>query len=149
MYQCRVLVFFIVHTVMLFHFLGIFFLYFFSDLVLSVAVATLCVWQVGFCTSCFILKISSSCLFAPSASFVEEGLMHLFLVYLPSLTCVSLSVFLLSVSLLLCRCKSFIFLNVCTCRTSYVYFYFEIHTFRGSLFILLCGSGPFTTLCLT
>lgn len=67
MCQCRVLVFFIVHTVMLFHFLGIFFLYFFSDLVLSVAVATLCVWQVGFCTSCFILKISSSCLFAPSA----------------------------------------------------------------------------------
>lgn len=75
--------------------------------------------------------------------------MHLFLVYLPSLTCVSLSVFLLSVSLLLCRCKSFIFLNICTCWTSYVYFYFEIHKFRDSLFILLCGSGPFTTLCLT
>lgn len=39
----------------------------FSDLVLSVAVATLCVWHVGFCTSFFILKISSSCLFAPPA----------------------------------------------------------------------------------
>lgn len=66
MCQCQVLVFCIAHTVMLFNFLGIFFLYFFLVL-LSVAVATLCVWQVGFCTSCFILKISSSCLFAPLA----------------------------------------------------------------------------------